>query len=76
MDFLLWPRVARQFWKNPRVFYNDYLGTFPSFPVGYSLGQHKIFIYDRRHRFYIQVGAVLAIVFATIVINGFLTMPK
>lgn len=75
MDFLLWPRVARQFWKNPRVYKNEYLGTYPSFSANYRPGSHKVFLYDRRHRFYLQVGAVFGVVVFVIVVNGFLTLP-
>lgn len=75
MDFLLWPRVALQFWRNPRVYKNEHLGTYSSFPANYTPGGRKVFVYDRRHRFYLQVGAMFTVVVLVIVVNGFLTLP-
>ncbi|CAH0356658.1 MAG: hypothetical protein WA085_05015 [Sphingobium sp.] len=75
LDMLLWPRVARQYWRRPRVFRNEYLGTFPSFEVGYQPGQQKIFIYDRRYMFAAQISAVLAASLFVVLINAFLLPP-
>lgn len=75
MDFLLWPRVAKQYWALPRVYQNDYLGTFPAFPVGYTPSHNKFFIYDRRYVFAVQLLIILGAVVAALVVNGFLTIP-
>lgn len=75
MDCLLWPRVAKQYWALPRVYQNDYLGTFPAFQVGYTPSHNKFFIYDRRYVFAAQLLIIFSAVAAILVVNGFLSIP-
>lgn len=76
MDAILWPRVARLYYSWPRVFRNDYLGTYPSFKVGYQPPKYKEFMYDRRHVFYMQLIAAIAATMFILVINGLLSIPR
>lgn len=74
-DFLLWPRVASQYWQEPMVYFHEYGGTYQTFAADYRPGGLKIFLHDRRLVFAVHAGMVLLSVFAILIINGFLAPP-
>ena len=76
LDFLLWPRVAVQYWKSPMVHFHEYGGTYQTFAANYRPGGQKPFMHDRRVVFAIHITAILLAVALILVVNGFLAPPK
>lgn len=74
-DFLLWPRVAIQYWSQPMVYFHEYGGTYQTFAAGYRPGGWKTFLHDRRIVFAVHAGVILLAVVAILVVNGFLAPP-
>jgi hypothetical protein len=71
-DFVLWPRVAAQYFRNPMVYFAEYSATFQTFPSDYTPGPRKEFKYDRRVVFLFQISAVFLVVLLILIVNGFL----
>lgn len=64
LDFVLWPRVARQYFQQPMVYLHHYHGTHQTFAAGYKPGGWKTFLDDRRLVFLVQFCAVIIAVVA------------
>ncbi|EIV8661272.1 hypothetical protein [Vibrio parahaemolyticus] len=74
MDYTLWPRYFRLEMAKPCVYISDFSGK-SSFKAGYTPGSHKVFQFDRRVVFLLQLSVVLLSTFMVIIVNGFLVMP-
>lgn len=76
MDILLWPRIAKRYFAKPRVFFNPNSGTHPAFSMHSDPGPYLVFVYDRRHIFYMQLFAAIAATLFALVIGGFSELPN
>lgn len=74
-DFLLWPRVAVQYWKRPMVHFHEYGATYQTFAANYRPGGRKPFLYDRRIILAIHISMILLAVLFILIVNGFLAPP-
>lgn len=75
MDFVLWPRVARQYFNQPCVYRNEHTTSIQTFAADYTPGGRKTFLFDRRFVFLVQVVCITAGVLAIVIINGFSASP-
>jgi hypothetical protein len=75
-DFILWPRVMRQYFSKPHVYHNEYMGVYRTFKSDYKPSHPtKVFQFDRRILFLTQLLMISLCFFLILVLNGFLTSP-